>query len=173
MTSYLSVTSRKATATAGAGACEWGIGNVFGQVGHKFKPCAIGCHQMPERSRQTVSCICVTCTKQKSPRSRRHAHHNITPQLHCSRIRTALPGLFSAQRKHPGTSKLCRPTRVNGLPRSETVQNPLPEHTHASQNHSRSKPLQIGGTEQMEAHLGSSLVDAVHADFTRSSFRVR
>ena len=66
--------------------------------------------------------------------------------------------------KHPGTATLqIKP--VNGLPRSETAQNPLPEHTHASQNHSRSQPQQIRGTEQMEAHLGFlSRFDAVHAD---------
>ena len=47
-----------------------------------------------------------------------------------------------------------RTKSVYGLARWETAQTPLPEHTHASQNHSRSKPQQIGGTEQMEAHLG-------------------
>ena len=59
----------------------------------------------------------------------------------------------SSQLKAPGTANLADST-LDGLPSSETAQTPLAEHTRASQNHSCSKPQQIGGTEQMEAHLG-------------------
>ena len=52
--------------------------------------------------------------------------------------------------KHPGTANFADQP-VYGLAKWETAQTPLPEHTHASQNHSRTQPQQIGGTEQMEA----------------------
>ena len=69
--------------------------------------------------------------------------------------------LLSTTPRHKQTLQI---QPVNGLARSETAQNPLPEYTQASQNPSRSQPQQIGGTEQMEAHLGFfSLVDAVHS----------
>jgi hypothetical protein len=59
----------------------------------------------------------------------------------------ALPA--SSQHRAP------RPLQIqpmSGL-RSETAQNQLPEHTHASQNHSRSQPQQIGGTSKWRRTL--------------------
>ena len=65
----------------------------------------------------------------------------------------------SSQHKHPGTRvNFADPTPVNGLPRSERPRNPLPEHTHASKIHARSKPQKKGSTEQMEAHLFCNFV---------------
>ena len=45
-----------------------------------------------------------------------------------------------ARAKHPAHSKLCRANEtMNGLARCEAAQNTHPEHTHASQYHSRSQ----------------------------------
>ena len=71
--------------------------------------------------------------------------HNHTPQPQCSRLLTGSPRPLLST-KHPGTANFADQP-VNGLARSETAQNPLPQHTHASQNCSRTKPQQIGGTE--------------------------
>ena len=64
------------------------------------------------------------------------------------------PGFFSAQSTPAQQTLQIQP--MSGLPRSETAQKPLPEHTHASQNHPCSQPQQIGGTEQWRRTLGFS-----------------
>jgi hypothetical protein len=96
--------------------------------------------------------------------------HNRTPQPSSQQDAHITSRPQKQEQSNPAQAHFAGRTKsVYGLARWETAQTPLPEHTHASQNHSRSQPQQIGGTEQMEAHLGLSLVDAVHADFRKCS----
>lgn len=67
---------------------------------------------------------------------RPHDRTSTTARRKCSRFLTGSPGL-----------------PVNGFLGGETAHPPHPEHTHASQSHSHSKPQKIGGTEQMEGAL--------------------
>ena len=80
------------------------------------------------------------------------------------------------------TANFAGRTKLNGLARCETAQNPPQEHIHASPNHSRSQHGHSGGTEQNEAHLGFTrrrssrrfrqsvqIPTEFHAVFTRNS----
>ena len=78
---------------------------------------------------------------QPHAQAREYAHITAGCSLH-------FPGSpAQTQKHHPGApahSKLCNSEPVNGLARCETSQTPLPEHTHASQYHSRSQHGQGG-----------------------------
>jgi len=60
-----------------------------------------------------------------------------------------------ARAESPGSQQTCRANETHAA-RCKTAQTPLPEHTHASQHHSRSQHGHSRGTEQKEAHLGFS-----------------
>jgi hypothetical protein len=86
-----------------------------------------------------------------------------TPQTRHSRTLTSLPGLKNKSKAPGSQHKLCRAKKpTNGLARCETAQTPLPEHTHASQHHSRSEHGQ-GGGRTLGSLVGDSVPDFVKA----------
>jgi hypothetical protein len=69
--------------------------------------------------------------------TRPNAQHRSTPQPQCSRILTALPGIFSAQSTRAQQTLQDKP--ANQLARSKTAQSPLPEHIHESHTHANTR----------------------------------